>query len=83
MLENNQLRNTSAWKRQYMRIFPWLCAQPCLSLDGAQAEGTCAEERWAAQGMEGFFIAQSCKRVAPSSSFTQRAWWGETAQRAK
>lgn len=45
MLENNQLRNTSAWKRQYMRIFPWLRAQPCLSLDGAQAEGTCAEER--------------------------------------
>lgn len=35
-----------------MCVFPWMHAQPCLkaaqgglSLDGARAEGTCAEER--------------------------------------
>lgn len=84
ILENNQLRNTSAWKRQYVRVFPWVHAQPCLSLDGAPAEGTCAEERWAARGMEGTFIVRSCRWVAASCSFTRRAWQGGniTARRA-
>jgi len=43
MLENNQLRNRSAWKRQYVSVFLWVHAQPSLSLAGANAEG--AEER--------------------------------------
>lgn len=42
MLENRQRKSTSAWEREQVCIFVG-AAQPCLSLDGAQAEGTCAE----------------------------------------